>query len=133
MASPTAVPHTIASTCPPTAPVTRPCAKWLSGSAASSATSTTDTYRTMVTASRKISARASCRVVIVRSLGEVTWESCVAPAGTCPARVANSLEVPQHRMRRVGLLEAVHLVVGELELLGGERVREVAEFRRSDD
>src|SRR5262249_48370068 len=42
----------------------RPCAKWLSGSEASSAISTTETYRIIVTASRKISARASLSRVI---------------------------------------------------------------------
>src|SRR5918995_5847926 len=42
-------------------------------------------------------------------------------------------EVTEDGMGYVRLLEALHLVVGELQLFGGERVREVANLRGSDD
>src|SRR5262249_11751063 len=78
--SPTAVPHTSASRFPPTAPVRLQVAKWPSGSAASSAISITETYRTIVTASRKISVRWSLVVVAVASLVEAMREACQARA-----------------------------------------------------
>jgi hypothetical protein len=70
-ASPRAVPHRMASSSSSTGPVTLPLAKWLSGIAASAAISTTDTYKTMRTASRKTSARVSFRSMNLESLVEV--------------------------------------------------------------
>src|SRR6476646_6819685 len=97
IARPTAVPQTIARSWVPTGPVTRPCAKWSSGRAASSAISTTDTYSTMVAASRSTSARCSA------------W-----------ARSGSAVEVDVMAESSLGDARAVHLqqwVRDELEAL----------------
>ena len=99
-ASPTAVPHRIARSWPPTAPLTRPWEKWLSGSAASSAISTTDTYKIMIVVSRMISERASfagaMSTILDAAIGTACRMAFVAPKQRLLEKLLNA-PMPNHR------------------------------------